>query len=131
MNFVVDTWALYRAYEGKHEAITLLFRIYSKYHKVFVDKNGKILTEYRSVPGVFISRWLTLISSRSIVKIKTKKRCKNILNCRKDMKFVYVCLNRKRVRMIVSEEYHFAKNRDKLLKKGIELLGLNEALAIS
>ena len=131
MNFVVDTWALYRAYEGKHEAITLLFRIYSKYHKVFVDKNGKILTEYRSVPGVFISRWLTLISSRSIVKIKTKKRCKNILNCRKDMKFVYVCLNCKRVRMIVSEEYHFAKNRDKLLKKGIELLGLNEALAIS
>jgi len=131
VNFVVDTWVLYKAHEGKHEAIELLFNIYSKYHKVFVDKNGKILTEYRSVPGVFISRWLTLISSRRILKVKIKKRCKNILNCRKDMKFVYVCLNCQRVKMIISEDYHFVRNSDKLLKKGIELLGLNEALEFS
>jgi hypothetical protein len=118
VNFVVDTWVLHRAYEGKQEAIELLFGIYRKHHKVFVDKNGKILTEYRSVPG-------------RIVKIKIRKRCRNILNCRKDMKFVYVCLNCQRVKKIISEDYHFVKNSDKLLKKGIKLLGLDEALVFS
>jgi hypothetical protein len=131
VNFVVDTWVLHRAYEGKQEAIELLFGIYRKHHKVFVDKNGKILTEYRSVPGVFASKWLTLTSSRRIVKIKIRKRCRNILNCRKDMKFVYVCLNCQRVKKIISEDYHFVKNSDKLLKKGIKLLGLDEALVFS
>ena len=130
MNFVVDTWVLYRASERKREAIELLFNIYRKYHKVFVDKNGKILKEYRTVPGVFISKWLTHISSRSLIKIRIKKRCKNILNCRRDMKFVYVCLNCRRVEIIVSEEHHFVKNRGKLLKKGIELQSLNEALEV-
>lgn len=46
------------------------------------------------------------------------------------MKFVYVCLNCRWVKIIVSEEHHFVKNRDKLLKKGIELLGLNEAIEV-
>jgi len=76
----------------------------------------------------FISEWLTLISSRKTVKIKIKKTCKNILNCKRDMKFVYICLNHSSDNLIVSEDHHFVNNGDKLLKKGIRLLSIDEAL---
>lgn len=131
MNFVVDTWVLYEANKRKREAIDFLYNLYKNFHKIFVDSDGKILTEYRSVPGVFISQWLTLMSSRRIVKVKIKKRCKNILNCKKDMIFVYVCLNCRWVKIIVSEEHHFIKNSSKLQKIGIRLLCINKALEVS
>jgi arginyl-tRNA--protein-N-Asp/Glu arginylyltransferase len=131
VNFVVDTWVLHKASEGNNEAINVLYNIATKYHKVFVDKAGEILKEYRSVNNSFVSRWLILISSRGIIKVAIKKRCKNILGCRRDMKFVYVCINCNSVRTIVSEDYHFTKNSSKLLKIGIKLLTLVEAAEVS
>lgn len=130
LQIVIDTWVLHEASEGNPCAIELLNSIYHKCHRITVDRNNKILTEYRSVPGQFIARWLTLISSRKIIKTKIRKRCKNILSCRRDMKFVYACLNCSDTRVIVSEEYHFVSHRDKLAKKGIKLLDMEEALGI-
>jgi hypothetical protein len=132
LNFVVDTWVLYKAHEQNREAILVLANIYKKCHKVFVDNEGEILTEYRSIKGdTFITKWLTLVVARRVIKIMIKKRCKNILNHRKDMKFVYVCLNCRVVKSIVSEDYHFVKNSAKLLKKRITLLSLNDALELA
>lgn len=131
MQIVVDTWVLYKASEGNQCAIELLNNIYHKCHRITVDTKNEILTEYRSVPGQFIARWLTLISSRKIIKTRSRKRCKNILDCHKDMKFVYVCLNCSTARIIISEEHHFVAHRDELLKKGIRLLSMNEGLGIS
>lgn len=131
MNFVVDTWVLHKASEGNNEAINVLHNIATKHHKVFVDKNGKILKEYRSVNNFFVSKWLSLIYSRGIIKVTIKKRCKNILGCRRDMKFVYVCINCNSVRTIVSEDHHFIRNSSKLLKMGIKLLTLAEAAKVS
>jgi len=131
VNFVVDTSVLYTASEGKHEAINFLRNVYLKCHRVYVDSNGKILTEYRSVHGVFISQWLKLVSTRRIQKVKIKKRCENILCCKRDMVFVYVCLNCRWVKIIVSEDHHFTKNSGKLLRRGIRLFCLNDALEAS
>ena len=131
LHFVIDTWVLYRARDGERKAIELLWNINEKCHKVSIDKIGEILKEYRSVPGVFISRWLQVVSLRKIVKVNIRKRCKNLLNHKKDMKFVYVCLNCSSAKSIISEEYHFVNNRDELLKKGIRVLSLDEALEVS
>lgn len=131
MNFVVDTWVLFEAKERNSDAVSFLFVISSNDHKIFVDKDGQILKEYKGVNDIFVYRWLTAVISRGIIKVKIRKKCKNILNHRKDMKFVYVYLSCRRVKTIVSEDYHFTKNRDKLLKKGITLLGLTDALVLS
>ena len=68
---------------------------------------------------------------KKYTKSQDQKNLQNILNCKKDMKFIYVCINCRQVKMIISEEYHFLKNRDKLLKKGIRLLDLCEGLELS
>jgi len=130
MKVVVDTWVLHQASKGNHDAIEVLDKIYKNCHKVCYDEENKILTEHKSVPGLFVAKWLTLIITRKKIKIKIKKRCKNILGHRKDMKFVYVCLNSSNLNVIISEDHHFINNSDKLLKKGIQLLSLKDALNI-
>lgn len=132
MKLIVDTTILCRASEGNRAAIELLKNIYDKCHRVCVDvqiqNKSKILTEYRSVSGSFVSQWLMLIYSRKIRKIRIKKTCKNFLKCKRDMKFVYVCLNSQSVSTIISEDYHFVNNADELLKRGIKLYNLEDAL---
>lgn len=128
MNFVVDTWVLYRANEKNKVAIKFLYT-FKKGHNVFVDKKGEILKEYKSVHGLLVSQWLKQVLSKRIVKVKIKKRCKNILGCKKDMKFVYVCLNSSKVDTIVSEDHHFSNNSNSLLAKGINLLDIENALS--
>ena len=135
MNFVVDTWVLHRADENQINAIDFL-NSFKKGHKIFIDKNSgdnksKILTEYRSVHGLFISQWLKSVLPKRIIKVVIKKRCKNFLKCKRDMKFVYVCLNSKKVNRIVSEDHDFSNNSDSLLAKGINLLDIENALLVS
>jgi len=133
MLLVIDSWVLHQAARGNTNAIQLLYDIYKKCHKICIDNSNKIMTEYRDVPegpGGFVSWWLRTISPRKIIKIRIKVRCQNILGHRKDMKFVYVSLNQSSADTIVSEDHHFLNNSDKLLKKGIRLLSLDDALDI-
>ena len=132
MIIVLDTWVLRRAAEGHRDAIEVLHKIYQNCHKICYDDQNKIIKEHRSVQNQFVSQWLKLIYSRKKIKVKIRKTCGNILGHKKDMKFVYACLNypNKSERYIISEDHHFVINRDKLLKKGICLLSLQEALQI-
>jgi len=134
MLFVIDTWVLGRASDGNILARKVLMNVYNNNHKICVDKaetGSKILKEYKSIKG-FSLMWYKYITTRKkkIKKIIIKNKCKNILRHRKDMKFVYVCLNCK-CKDIVSEHYHFVKNEDQLKCFSIDLRDLNTALVMS
>jgi hypothetical protein len=132
LNLVVDTWVLFRAKDGDADAILFLGKIIKHNHKVYVDAKGKIITEYESCKCTFARKWLQTIGSRGFAKVRCKKTCKNFLNCTRDMKFVYVCLNSNgSVKDIVSEDYHFVKGRALLLKRGIRQLDLAVALPLA
>jgi hypothetical protein len=137
VKLVIDSWVVGRALEGNKKAEELLNRIYDHCHKICVDKSGNILKEYRGlVDGCdentsgrqFVTRWFTVVSQRKIRKVEISEKCGRILDDRRDMKFVYVCLNEDAIVFIVSEEYHFVNGRDRLKNRGIELLSLDDAL---
>lgn len=122
---------LCQAREGNKGAAIFLNNIIENKHKVFVDSAGKIIKEYETAKCTIVRQWLKTIGSKGLVKVKCKKTCKNFLNCTRDMKFVYVCLNNSAVRDIVSEDYHFVKGRALLLKRGIMQHPLEKALVLS
>lgn len=137
MRLVVDTCVLKRASEASGEtvnnAVVLLDKIYRKCDTVVVDKiqsGSRILKEYRSQAQGYASQWLSLMATRRRKLLKTPIRspAPSTKLDKYDKKFVAACTNSGST-IIITEDSGFFRSSSHLMKVGIKVLSIEEALS--
>ncbi len=138
---VIDTWVLEKAstprnnptetqIEIQSKAVELLARIVSQCHRVVLDYDGEILSEYsRHIRG-FVGEWLQMVMKYP-QKMQYRPRGHVPLSNfdPADVKFLEVAVNTPH-RIVVSGESDFLTKKEdpQVLSQEIRILDLGEAL---
>lgn len=139
---VVDTWVLEYAstprgqltesqIELHSKAVELLARIIHRCHRVILDYNGDILSEYSSHIRGFVGEWLQMVA-RYPMKVQYRPRSRVRLQANfdpNDLKFLEVAINSPH-RIVISGDSDFLtiKENPDILSQNIRILDLEEAL---
>lgn len=137
---VLDTWLLAKAStfpkdsmesDEVSKAAELLFRILHKCHRIVLDEEGEMLTEYERHKSEFIRRWLIQIrmyTDKVMFRSRTPLKIRKPLHIN-DVKFIEVTVKSPHKTLITGDsDLLKIKENEEIKRLGIKIMDVDEAL---